>query len=194
MNERKSKNIVIIALCVTLIFMGVGFSALSQQLTITGTATVSGEWNVQVTEIKAVEVYDNSVATPAASTDTAAIQAYLAKNENNSTDMSTTSATFNVDLAQPGDYIVYEVTVENKGNINAKLGSLVAGVTGTDSEAIDYTLEGITEGATLDAGATNTYRVKVAYDVNSIGANAPDLANGSLTETFTVTAVYNQAQ
>ena len=41
MSEKKSKNIVIIALCITLIFIGVGFAALSETLTINGTATVT---------------------------------------------------------------------------------------------------------------------------------------------------------
>ena len=35
MGEKKTKNVVIIALCLTLIFMGVGFAILSQNLTIT---------------------------------------------------------------------------------------------------------------------------------------------------------------
>ena len=34
MGEKKTKNVVIIALCLTLIFMGVGFAALSQNINI----------------------------------------------------------------------------------------------------------------------------------------------------------------
>ena len=48
MGEKKTKNVVIIALCLTLIFMGVGFAALSQNINIEATGTVSANtaWNV----------------------------------------------------------------------------------------------------------------------------------------------------
>lgn len=194
MNERKSKNIVIIALCITLIFMGVGFSALTANLEINGTATVSGEWNVQITNIQPVALYDNSLETPVETAEASTISAYLAKNENNAYDFEATSATFTVDLAQPGDYLIYEVTVTNGGNIAATLASLVSGVDGTDSAAIVYTLlEAPEEDASLAVNGTHTYKVKVEYSKDATGANAPDLTQGALTEKFNVTAVYNQA-
>lgn len=48
MGEKKTKNVVIIALCLTLIFMGVGFAALSQNINIKATGTVSGKtaWDI----------------------------------------------------------------------------------------------------------------------------------------------------
>ena len=66
MNERKSKNIVIVALCITLIFMGVGFSLLSQQLTINGSASVDSgsRWDIEIDSITPVKaVYGGSEVT-----------------------------------------------------------------------------------------------------------------------------------
>ena len=47
MTENRSKTVVIIALCLTLIFMGVGFAALGQNLTITTEGQIVGsKWDI----------------------------------------------------------------------------------------------------------------------------------------------------
>ena len=139
MSENKSKNIVIVALCITLIFMGVGFSLLSQQLTINGTASIdsNSSWDVEIASYTDSNDSSNNVA---------AIEAVDAKfagatvqdlsvfnNASGSLNSAstpkvlgiatatTTAATFNVLLNEPGDYVVYKVRVENKGSIAAKL-------------------------------------------------------------------------
>lgn len=130
MSEKKSKNIVIIALCITLIFMGVGFAALSQTLTINGTATVTGSWDIKITNIEAVE--GKYAHTAIASANLANFAATSGSKETPATTaptavhgvvggLNSTNATFDVDLNEPGDYVIYKVTVTNNGSITAKL-------------------------------------------------------------------------
>lgn len=194
MNERKSKNIVIIALCITLIFMGVGFSALSQQLTINGTTTVSGKWNVQITDIEATGAY---IAGASVSDLTAYNAEYdESKTTANYVKYDATSATFNLNLSEPGDWVEYTVTVTNGGNIDATLASVVTSLDNVsdDDEAkepIKYTISDITDAALAANGGTHTYVVRATYDPSFTGANAP--AADKMTRSYTVTMVYNQA-
>ena len=126
MSEKKSKNIVIIALCITLIFMGVGFAALSETLTVTGTANITGTWDIKITNIQAVEAqYAHTAVTGSSNLANFAADA----NSNTKTNgihglvggLNTIAATFNVDLNEPGDYVIYKITVTNNGTITAKL-------------------------------------------------------------------------
>ena len=56
-SERKSKGIIIGVLCAVIVFMSIGFAALSSQLTIRGNATISDTWNVQITNIEKKEAF-----------------------------------------------------------------------------------------------------------------------------------------
>lgn len=193
MNERKSKNIVIIALCITLIFMGVGFSALSQTLTINGTTTVSGRWDVRITDIKATSAF----IAGAAAEDLTAYNAELAEGSTaNGVRFDATSATFNLNLAEPGDWVEYTVTVTNGGNIDATLNSIVTSldeVTAEDEakEPIKYTLTRAEGDLLATAGQnTDTYIVRATYDPSFTGANVP--AADKMSRAYTVTMIYNQ--
>lgn len=194
MNERKSKNIVIIALCITLIFMGVGFSALSSQLTINGTAGIAENvtWNVKFTDIKAVEVVDNSKADEEkVITDETAIATYLTGST--ATVTSDSLVDFNVTLAQPGDAVTYEVTVTNAGTLPAKLSALTPTLAKTDDEInqpIKYALDAPEIDAELAAGATHTYTITVTYDDSFVGANTAKEENK--TRTYSLVADYVQ--
>lgn len=193
MNERKSKNIVIIALCITLIFMGVGFSALTANLEINGTATVSGSWNVQITDIKATSAHIAGQDT----TDVAAYNAVLAEGDTTSNGVryTATAATFNLTLNEPGDWVEYEVTVTNGGNIDATLESVVTSLDTVTEDAeklepIKYTLTPA-EGDLLSTGeTTDTYIVRATYDPSFVGANAP--AAEKMSRAYTVTMNYVQ--
>ena len=107
---KKKKNIVIGILIAVIALMGVGYAALTQVLTINGTANVIGTWNVRITGIELVEA--------------------VGAGNTNDIDPSytATSATFAVDLEYPGAYAVYLVTIVNGGTINTELSS----VTGLD--------------------------------------------------------------
>ena len=229
MSENKSKNIVIIALCITLIFMGVGFSLLSQTLTINGTASVdsNSRWDVEIAEdqtnskaaIEAVSavfagntVEDLTVFNNASSVtlDSSATPKVLGK-----TSFTATTASFDVVLNEPGDYVIYKVRVANKGTIDAKLTSAeVSDNSKTDVEAgyvlqeseeaqkiftfevVDSTYASTTGAAlvsgasTLTAGTGEEYiYVKVSYNDTHL-KTPPTGEFASVTGTFSL--IYTQ--
>ncbi len=235
MSENKSKNIVIIALCITLIFMGVGFSLLSQTLTINGTASIdsNSSWSVQIASYTDANDSTNNVAAIAAyeavfagvdvedlTVFNNAANATLSSTANprvlGKTDFTTTSATFNVLLNEPGDYVVYKVRVENAGTINAKLTSATisspsptdvdAGyVLQSNEEAMPiFTLDVVEDNAgtwvtvpdpsngasTLAAGNAEYYYVRIRYNDTHL-TTPPTSPNNTMTGT--VTLVYTQA-
>ena len=102
MRDRKKRNIIIGSLCCLLVFMGIGYALLTQILTINGTATLTGSWNIKITGIETTEIVGSATneTTPTFTEDT---------------------ATFSVGLKKPGDKIKYIVRVENLGSIDAVL-------------------------------------------------------------------------
>ena len=106
-SERDKRNYLIIGLCAVLVVMVVGFAAFSSQLQINGTSEISSNWDVHIKDNGVT--YKNAV--DAAST--------LAEKTSNLV------ATFACNLITPGkSTISYDVVVENKGSLNAKLDSI----------------------------------------------------------------------
>lgn len=173
-SERKSKGIIIGVLCAVIVFMSIGFAALSSQLKINGNATISDTWNVQIASITKKEG-STGVTETAQPTHTA------------------TTANFNVSLKEPGDYAIYTVTVKNTGSLDAVLTQITENEGEGGSAAIKYT---VTPGAGSEQGSTlaktngiHTFDVKVEYLSTAVGANAPE-ANAS--KSLSVTLDYNQ--
>lgn len=131
MGEKKTKNVVIIALCLTLIFMGVGFAALSQNINIGATGTVSGKdaWNVRYASFALKGSGGNAVDTTPEATEGRV--KYL--------DASKTTATVNFTLTAPGDYVEYKGTITNFGSIDAKLSTYTSSFN-TDNEYVTKTI------------------------------------------------------
>jgi len=159
-----------------LAFMVVGlasiaYAAYSQVLTVNGTGTATGNFNVAITGITSVSK-------------TGATDAVLPS-------FTGTSATFNVNLAYPGASAVYDVTVTNAGSIPAKAFSLTD-LTTTNSAApayINYSTSGVTAGTTTLAanGGTNVLRVTVTWDSTS----SPNTSTGN-SKAATISLNYNQ--
>lgn len=173
-SERKSKGIIIGVLCAVIVFMSIGFAALSSQLKINGNATISDTWNVQITNIEKKEGSTGATAT--------SDPTYTA-----------TTANFNVSLKEPGDYAIYTVTVKNTGSLDAVLTRITEAEGEGGSAAIKYT---VTPGAGSEQGSTlaktngiHTFDVKVEYLSTAVGANAPE-ANAS--KSLSVTLDYDQ--
>lgn len=165
---KDKKNILIGALLFTIVVMAVGYAAFAQTLTINGNAKISGEWDVEITGITSSKVGTADAGTP---TFTAA------------------TATFDASLAKPGDSVTYTVTVENKGNIDAKLSDITLSPQATPdgSDAILYTIESQpSKGDVLAAGDTTTVEIKATYDPTS--TSIPSVK----TRTFTGTLEYVQ--
>lgn len=100
--ERKIKILSIIALIVSVLGLTVAFAALSQTLTINGSASVdAATWDIHFANLQAPEITgDASVTTPLVLE-------------------STTISNFNVSVTKPGDKIVYTFDIVNNGTINA---------------------------------------------------------------------------
>ena len=152
MSENKSKNIVIIALCITLIFMGVGFSLLSQTLTINGTARAVGSWSIVIDSIEAVKVkyahtestsssdldkFNRATGTTLTGTSTLALGTNLGRAYVND---PATTANFDALLNEPGDYVIYKVVVGNYGSIDAQLSNSTVGITMNEGYAPTYSV------------------------------------------------------
>ena len=154
-----------------IVFVGlasVAYAAFAQILTINGTGTAAGDWDVAITGI---------TRTAATGATDAVAPAFTG-----------TSATFDVDLAYPGATATYEIVVENNGSIPAVLTTL-DGVTAANAAAptyITYAVTGVTNGTTLGAGGTNTATVVVTWNA----ASAPTTPNE--TKTATITLNYDQ--
>ena len=163
------RNKFVIAALVLVGVASVAYAAFTQILTISGTSTAAGDWDVAITNIT------RTSATGA--TDAATTPSYTA-----------TSATFDVDLAYPGATATYEVTVTNNGTIPAKLDT-IGGLAAANAAAptfVTYAVSGVTAGSTtLAAGATNTVTVVVTWD-------AAATSNAGGTKTATLTFDYSQ--
>ena len=167
---KEKKNVLMIALLVAVVAMSVGYAALAQTLTINGTANISADWDVQITGITEGALNGATVVgTPA---------------------FDATSATFEVDLAYPGASAVFDVTVENKGTIDAVLDSIGGLVEANSAEPtyITYTVTGVEENDELAANGKVTATVTVSWD--SAQDTVPEDA---VSKTATITLNYVQA-
>ena len=163
--NRTQKNYIILGLSVIVLIMAVGYAAFSSQLKISGTSSVTSSWDVEITNIESTNVIGSATNGSAPT-------------------YTKTTATFNTNLVSPGDSITYDVTVENKGSIDATLKTITK--TDTNNSAILFETSGIKEGDSLLVGAKAHMLVKVTY--NSAITSQPK----NLTSTLKVTLDYVQ--
>ena len=116
-----NKKIIITVLSVLVVAMAVGYALLAQELTIKGSASIDSTWRVEITNITSKDVVGDAV---------------------NKVDPSytATTANFSVGFTQPGDSITYDITVTNKGTLDAVVESIT--VNKGDNLAITYTTSG----------------------------------------------------
>lgn len=145
MKTRKKQKVVIGTLIAVILGMVVGYAALNQILTITGTSGITGDFNIQFTKIEENTMVNAKTVTKGG--------------------IGTTTANFTVDLEKPGSSALYDVTVENKGSIHAILTSIEGLDESNGKEPIDiiYSIEGIEEGETLNSGDSKSFKVKVIW-------------------------------
>lgn len=152
MEEKRSKNIVIIALCLTLIFMGVGFAALSQQLTITTAGEVKGsKWDINLSDFQAVDAQKVGGEQVTASV----------------SDVSTTAVTLNFSLSKPGDKVVFTGKINNNGTLNAKLNTAIDLNTFDGKGYVTRTVTGAPTVKDTMLNAGNSVDVTITYEFTS---------------------------
>ncbi len=123
----------------------VAYATFSTTLTINGTGTATGNWDVRITSITATgQVGATDQVAPS---------------------FTTTSATFNVNLGYPGATSSYQVAIKNNGNISAKLSTLtdLTTLNATAPTYLTYTVTGVAVNDALAPGATVTATVTVTW-------------------------------
>lgn len=140
------RNKMIVAAVLVVGLASVAYAAFAQILTISGTSTVTGNWDVEIISITRTS---GTGATDQASTPS----------------FTGTTATFDVDLAYPAATATYEVVMKNLGNISAKV-STIPDLTAINAQApsdVKYAISGVAVDDPLAPGDTTTATVTVTW-------------------------------
>ena len=144
--EETHKTSLILILVAVVFVMGIGFAAFSQNLNITGTATIDSTWDVHIEHIEVANELNQG------------------KHISTSVGTDKLSADFSASLMIPSSSVTYNVTVKNNGSLDAKLDSLTFDTSAND--AIDYSYSNIALNDVITHGNTQTFTVTVAFDEN----------------------------
>ena len=155
---RKNRVLIIIIFFLAIIvLMAVGYSTFATDFTINGVAEITGNWDVSITNITAIQVPDGcDGGTPTFTND---------------------SINFSAKLNKPGDEIIYEVTIENLGTIDAELQTIIFTEEIDGIEEINYTTSELKKD--LNVGDSTTFNVIVTYVKNT--KSVPDVKTKTLT-------------
>lgn len=200
-NGREMKILVVAALIISIVAIGIGFAAFSQNLTINGNASVqTSSWKVKFSELGSATLTGTAaeVTKPTLS--------------------DTTIETYNATFKTPGDSISYKIKVSNTGSYNAKITTATIPVptcrgksgestaeadAGKVCDKLTYTLvydtddtksagQAVQVGDTLDAGETRPMVLTLKYteftDATLLPAADVSISN------LGVTLVYSQAE
>lgn len=140
----------------------VAYASFSSNLSVTGTGTATGNWDVEIISI-----------TPTAQTG--------ATDHVSTPSFTATSATFNVDLAYPGATSSYQVMIKNLGNITVKPSSIteLTSINNAAPTYLTYAISGMTLNSTLAPNATVTATVSVSW-ASSASINLSGASKGAV--------------
>ncbi len=171
------KNILIISLCFILLIMGIGYSAFSSKLNINSSSSITSNWDVEITSIKKTNISGNVIE--------------------KSKSFTKDTATFNVEMEKPGNYVYYKIGVTNKGSIAAiaTLGNLTCSNDAFECGAYaDSNVSAISQNTDLtnyrlviDSDETEYYNVYIKFK-NEITEMPNNLIN-----TLTLNLTYKQS-
>lgn len=171
----KKQNIAIIGVIAFVLAVAVGYALFSQTLTINGTATAKGSFDVQFTQV--------GQATSVGYTKVASESADLARISENGT---TLTITVNK-LDYPGAYVEIPVTIQNKGTIPAKLKEIVQTGLKDETGPIKVSYSGLAASETpINTNETQSMTIKVEW-LPGVNTNTAD---GGVT--FTIALEYEQ--
>ena len=148
--SKKKRNIIIFSLIGILMCMTIVYAAFQTKLEIKGTSKVTSNWDIEITNV--------TNGTPVGSGENAVAPTW-----------TMTTASMEANLYNKGDAMEYDVTIENKGNIDAKLNDILTNVEKENNEAVLITFSGYTKGEILKAGSTKLIHVKIEYNPNYEG-------------------------
>ena len=149
----KKQNIVIIGVIVFALAVAVGYALFKQTLTINGTATARGNFDVEFTSIGEITKSGYTDATSQNGANIATIEE------------GKKALTITVNkLDYPGAYVEIPVTITNKGSIPAKLKSIEQTGLDTDAGPIKVTYSGIASGETpINQNETQSMKIRVEW-------------------------------
>ena len=163
----KKQSIAIIGVIAFVLAVAVGYALFSETLTVTGTATATGDFDVEFTKVGYTGAGDSEIA---------AI----------SPDKNTLTVTVNK-LDYPGAYVEIPVTITNKGSVSAKLKNIKETGLTADSRAIKVTYTGVAASDTpIATNGTQEMNIKVEWD-KTVNTASSDV-------TFQIQLEYEQAQ
>ena len=153
MRRTKKNNLIILGLCSILLLMGIGYAAFSSQLNITGTSNITSTWDVRITNIESQLHGAEDIEEPS---------------YDNTNGLY---ASFSTGLKRPGDYALYTVTIENRGDIDARIEKINTYY--KENKYITFTLSGLSKGDVIKGKETKQLQIKVEFnsDVTSIEEN-----------------------
>ena len=163
--NKKKRNIIIFSLVGVLLCMVAGYAAFQTSLEIKGTSKVTSNWNILITNVTDGEASGSA---------------------ENATKPSwkDTSASMEANLYDKGDAMEYDVTIENKGTIDAKLNDILTNLQNSNSDAVIITFSGYTKGEVLQAGGSKLIHVKIEYN--------PEYEGGETSSEVTIDFEYTQ--
>ena len=143
--SKRKRNLIIFSLICVLLCMVAGYAAFQTQLKVTGSSTVTSNWDIQITNVTAGTSTGSAENTVAPSWDKL-------------------WASMEANLYDKGDAMEYDVTIENKGTLDAKLNDIITNLENSNNEAVIITFSGYTKGEVLKAGNTKVVHVKIEYN------------------------------
>lgn len=157
----KKQNIAIIGVVAFILAVAVGYAIFTDTLTIKGTATAKGDFDVEFTSVGEITKVGYTETNDDNGDGTAANIAVIDEKKNKLTIIVNK-------LDYPGAYVEIPVTITNKGSIPAILKSIEeTGLTTDLSIKVTYTnLQELKE-QELSQNGTQTFLIKVMWDENS---------------------------
>ncbi len=154
---KKQRKIIIISLVSVLFLMMAGYAAFSSNLKISGTSQVTSNWDIEITNV--------SNGTPTGSAENASAPTW-----------DKLTASMEANLYDKNDSMEYDVTIENKGTIDAKLDDITTNLEKANS-AVLINVTGYTKGEKLLKGTAKTVHVKIAYNPDYTGGETSSEIN-----------------
>lgn len=153
----KTNKIIVLLVLLVISVMSIGYAIFATQLNINGKGKITGDWNVKITGIEAIEVSDGCSSGEPTFTDT--------------------TATFDASLEKPGDKVTYKITVQNLGTIDANLKNIAFTDDENGSSAIIHSNTNPSD--VLNSGEETTFTVTVSYDEDY--TEVPDIRTKDIT-------------
>ncbi len=134
--------------------MTVGYAAFQTNLNIKGTSSISSNWDIIISNIEKISYGGEAEEAKAP------------------TGIGSLTADMEVNLYQKGDYIEYDVTVLNRGTIDAVLSNITPAereYIDSNNEAIKISFSGVNINDKLLKGDTHNLKVRIEYNPEFTG-------------------------